>query len=570
MRLGKSALTRAAAAGLALSAIALFSCRKNPTVSFEVDVPSGLADQAVWVEVGAYPGTTCSSLGPQAAAGLPQGYASRIAFRLSDPARPSMGDLPRKSYAFVGTLRDQNCGVIGIGCVTADVGSSGNVVVSLQATGQNPAPGTCASDAACQEAVCISSSDGTNPTIGSGCTLQMIGAGPLGGRILDGDTLADENIGAPAVTATSTGFLIAYREMATQLGRARVRTLAIDPGGGTKGATGKDIPRCTGDDEKDGLGLALAGDVGLLGFSRHQCMGGTAGVDYIALDSNGSVGGYAAVFDMSNPDRTVEFSYGKTIAPSPTKGLYNVAYLQNGDAIFAQTQLGALAVKPSENTTRKKLFETAGPYTEAHVASSDKVLAFLSRSASAAPPPEEGGVSEGGSSGSAATLHLQVVAANTTPITFGSQAATDIPAIWGAIAASSNQVAVLTPGVEQPLMLRVYNQTRTLLAQAEIVTISPDPYISGDIAFVDGRVLIAAARPGSISLLAFTHGGDAGGLLPEVLLEQDPRVPDLRAYRDGHVAIAATSTRALIAWTTATSLTGSDPTGGYALFACAK
>ena len=82
-------------------------------------------------------------------------------------------------------------------------------------------------------------------------------------------------------------------------------------------------------------------------------------------------------------------------------------------------------------------------------------------------------------------------------------------------------------------------------------------------------MLIAASRPGSISLLALTRGADAGGLLPELLMQQDPRVPDLRAYRDGHVAIAASSTRVLIAWTTATQLVGSDPTGGYALFACA-
>lgn len=556
--------------GVVAIAVSVIACRKNPTVSFEVDVPGGLADQAVWVEVAAYPGASCSTLGPQAAAGLPQGYAARIAFRLDAPSRPTMGDIPRKSYAFLGTVRDQSCGVVGLGCVTVDVGGSNDVIVPIQATGQNPAPGTCDKDATCQDAVCVSSTDGTNPSVGSGCTLQMIGSGPLGGRYLDGDTLADEYIGAPAVVATPTGFLVAYREMATQLGKGRVRTLTIDPGGGTKGATANEVPRCTGDDEHDGVGLGLAGSVALLSMSRHLCSGKNAGVDYISLDPGGAVGGYTAVFDPKNPDRTVELSYGKTVAPSSVKGVYDVVYMQNGDAIFAQTKVGALADKPIEDPTRIPLFTTGGPYTLAHVASSDKIVAFLTRSASAAPPPEEGGVSEGGAPGETATLHLQIVTAGTSPASFGLQAATDIQATWGAIAAYSDKVAVLTPGTEQPLALRIYGTTsRTLLARTELVTIGADPYLDGDVAFVDGRVLIAASRPGSISLLALTRGADAGGLLPELLLEQDPRVPDLRAYRDGHVAIAASSTRVLIAWTTATQLTGSDPTGGYALFACA-
>ncbi len=557
------------AAGLILTAICFLACRKNPAVSFEVDVPGGLADQTVWVEVAAYPGGSCTALVPQAAAGLPQGYAARIAFRLDQPARPTMGDLPRKPYAFLGTMRDQACGVVGVGCVVADVGGTSNVVVPMTATGANPAPGTCAQDATCQDAVCISSSDSTNPSLGSGCSLQMIGAGPLGGRYLDGDTLADEYIGAPAVVATPTGFLVAYREMATQLGKGRVRTLTIDPGGGLSGATANEVPRCPGDDEHDGVGLALAGSVGLIAMSRHLCTGKNAGIDYIAADGTGAVGGYAAVFNMQNPDKTVELSYGKTVAASPVKGLYDVVYLQNGDAIFAQTQVAALASKPVENSTRIPLFASGGPYTLAKVATSDKVVAFLSRSESAAPPPEEGGVSEGGATGTTPTLHLQIAPATTTPTSFSGLAATDIPASWGAVAAYTDKVAVLSPGTEQPLAVRIYGPSRTLIAQTEIVTISADQYLDGDVTFVDGRVLVAASRPGSISLLALTRGADAGGLLPELLLQQDPRVPDLRAYRDGHVAIAASSTRVLVAWTTATQLLGSDPTGGYALFACA-
>jgi hypothetical protein len=35
------------------------------------------------------------------------------------------------------------------------------------------------------------------------------------------------------------------------------------------------------------------------------------------------------------------------------------------------------------------------------------------------------------------------------------------------------------------------------------------------------------------------------------------------------VAIAASDTRALVVWTTATTLGPNDPLGGYALYACA-
>ena len=44
--------------GVVAIAVSVIACRKNPTVSFEVDVPGGLADQAVWVEVAAYPGAS--------------------------------------------------------------------------------------------------------------------------------------------------------------------------------------------------------------------------------------------------------------------------------------------------------------------------------------------------------------------------------------------------------------------------------------------------------------------------------------------------------------------------------
>jgi len=38
--------------------------------------------------------------------------------------------------------------------------------------------------------------------------------------------------------------------------------------------------------------------------------------------------------------------------------------------------------------------------------------------------------------------------------------------------------------------------------------------------------------------------------------------------RDGRIAVLATDTRVMVAWTTEESLTFNDPTGGYALFAC--
>jgi hypothetical protein len=559
--------------GSAIIATFAFACRKNPNVSFEVDYPSDVSGTAVFVEVGAYPGASCSTLTPQAIGGLPQGYASRIAFRLDDKVRPSMGDLPKKQYAFVGTARDQNCGVVAYGCVSSDVGGTSSVVLNLQDT--QSTLGTCSADAVCQDAVCVTSPDKTNPSLGTGCSLQMIGSGPLGQRILDGDSFADETIGSPGVVATPTGFLVAYREVEQLTGNARITTMSIDPGGGSPGPSSAGIVRCENDDENDGIGVALSGSLGLVGVSRHPCPGKTGGIDYIGLDSMGNLGTkVATVYNTNQPMDFVTMSYGKSMAPA-TSGVYDVTYIEDGQALFAQTTVSRIDVPPTENAKRAPLLSSGA--LETHVASSDKLVAFLTRSNGTSGGGESGDASSmvsmegggGGGGGGGSTLHLQITTPDATPDTFTTPDATDIPGVWGSLAASGENVAVLTNGADNPLQLYVFNQNRTMLANAGIPMNAPDPVLYADIAYVNNRILIAAARPGTISLLAFTSAADAGGQLPEIVLDADPRVPDLRSYRDGHIAIAASTNRVIVVWTIATALTGSDATGGYALFACA-
>jgi hypothetical protein len=56
--------------------------------------------------------------------------------------------------------------------------------------------------------------------------------------------------------------------------------------------------------------------------------------------------------------------------------------------------------------------------------------------------------------------------------------------------------------------------------------------------------------------------------LATVLLADDARIPSQETVRDGRIALAASDSRVLVAWLTATDLGPDDPIGGYALFAC--
>ena len=148
---------------LALGLLALWpaACRKKPQVSLEVDVPSALADQTTWIEVGVFGGTSCNTLLPMLPGGIPvEGATGRLAWERDKPA-PTLGDLPKSRYAFAAVGKDANCGVIAAGCTDVDVNVETSVAISLQPVNGGAAP--CPAGARCLEARCIPGSDNSLP-----------------------------------------------------------------------------------------------------------------------------------------------------------------------------------------------------------------------------------------------------------------------------------------------------------------------------------------------------------------------------------------------------------------------
>ena len=92
---------------------------------------------------------------------------------------------------------------------------------------------------------------------------------------------------------------------------------------------------------------------------------------------------------------------------------------------------------------------------------------------------------------------------------------------------------------------------------------------TADVTMVDNKAYFAALKPGGVSLHVFANAATTPIPLREIAFAKEPRIPSVAGVRDsGRVAVAATSSRVAVAWTTAKTLTNNDSTGGYAVFAC--
>jgi hypothetical protein len=266
----------------------VLGCGGTPSISFELDVPSAIAKSAAWYEVGVVSGAC-----PPAVLLLggipPDGTVTRLAFSASVTTPPGLGLLPKSSYGIAAVARAADCSVIATGCSPANISGGGTIAVSLSAITGAPT-GACEAGTVCDEATCVPSADAAAVTTGPGCSLELLGAGPLADPLTDGSTF----LSAPAIAATTTGFLLAYREFDPGGGDARLTTIALDPGGGAAAPIQTTLPgTCVGSPESDATALAFSGANGTIVVSRPACpadAGATAGgVDIFAIDENGTI-----------------------------------------------------------------------------------------------------------------------------------------------------------------------------------------------------------------------------------------------------------------------------------------
>lgn len=504
-------------------------CQKNPSVSFEIDLPGAVADRAQWMEVGVLPGNCPPP--DQLAAGVPEGAALvRVAFQKGDTSPPAIGDLKRGSYGFAVAARAADCSVLATGCTQADVDQARSVTVALSTT-QAPV-GACAAGESCATGRCAPSTSPGDPGLGAGCSMQLVGAGPLGDPLeLSGSDVAS----APAVAVTETGFLVAYREYDDAQGAARLTVGAIDPGGSLTLAAPTTLPaQCTSQDESDGVGLEYLGGSGVVASARPGC-GQKAGVDLLQVDATGAV--KQSGFSPLGTKPRLSDAHGAT----PTgAGSGYLAVLDQGNASLVthsgvQVQGGG---SPFGVGTAQQIAE---------VAATDQTVALLS--------------------GGAGTLVLQLGTGSGD-----GGAANTLSGTWGAVAAQASRALVLSDGGSggQSLAFHAFDVGGS--GPAASGTFSPPGQgapVGGDVALHGDRAMFAVEQPGAISVLVYDHASTTPTPLRSVLLASDVRVPAQTNVRDGRVAIAASDSRVLVVWMTAINIGPNDPVGGYAVYACA-
>ena len=149
--------------------------------------------------------------------------------------------------------------------------------------------------------------------------------------------------------------------------------------------------------------------------------------------------------------------------------------------------------------------------------------------------------------------------------------ATQFPGNWGAVAALAGRAFVASDGQtsDKPVAYRAFDLGSG--APSVVGGYSPlgsGPVLYADVAFHQDHLFFAVERPGGITLDAFDNATTTPAFLREISLGGDPRIPTIADVRDGRVAVLATDTRVIVAWTTQEVLGPDDATGGYVVFAC--
>jgi len=524
MRRACRALALLAVAGLSMGA----QCAGNPRVSFEVDLPSSLAGPAQWMEVGVLGGSCTTPT--QLAGGLPEtGLVERVAFAKGNTNPPAIGTLKKGTYAFAATARAADCSVLATGCTEVDLTSARDVSIALAPT--TKPVGACPGGQICYDAQCTPALGGADAAADARCSMAFVGAGPLGDPVDPGN----EVVSAPAVTATGSGFLVAYREYDSATGTAELRFAVVDPGAALTITSPTQLPtQCMNGGEADGLGLSFVGSPGTLVSARPMCGSQPAGFDALQVSAAGKVTGMA---------------FGAAAGGQPTLSTHALAMRAPGAGWLAYLDGGRAKVTAFSGTLPQgtaTTFGGAAPQTLAQVAVTSQGLALLA--------------------GGSASLELSLGSAASdagAPVTLAGS--------WGALATGGGRAVVLSGSgmTAQPLAWNALDPGATSPESATFAAPAQGAVAGGDIAMLGDLATFAVEQPGAVSLVVVDHASTTPTLLRSVVLSGDPRVPSQANVRDGKVAVAMSGEQVMVTWVTATKPGNDDAIGGWALYACA-
>lgn len=439
---------------------------------------------------------------------------------------PEIGELDEARFGFAGLLRGSDCAVFGAGCTEADLTKIRKVRVEMLPV---PRSGACQANDICREGSCVDAEQAD----GESCLPLLVASGDLPQPSRPGAAVS-----GPGIVATDRGYLIGYREdsRSTDGSSASIRLLPLGDEGVLGPAVDQPLEACEKAIPKGGIGMAMALDQGLLATEYPACDGRGAGAAFVAFAPNGAI---LDVTTFTGDLPEVSLASAHSLAPGPSRNSFELVYSTAKTAhrvslLGASPQGGYSAIFPD---TR---------FDSARVATSKNAIAYLLT------PAERGG-----------EMLLGFSEWGEAPRVM------KLPA--GSVGAVSLHVerAVATNILESGgLSWTGYSTSGSSFGAGRFQLGAP--FTAVDVAIADEQVVIAAGRPGEISLASIGNVTTNLTARPTVIaqFENDLGNVSLSAYAGRSLAVTSKRDRFALAWLNGNSQPGEGPVGGFAIFEC--
>jgi hypothetical protein len=549
--------------GTVLTLLAFASCGGKTEVTIELLDPckaegTSFREEAAYVEFAVFPGKCPDDT--ILAAGLTSSARFRKVVK-SKSALPEVGDLPKEKFGFAAILRDEECGVIGFGCTNADLENTKKIIVAVRAwatpAGKNDPSAYCTplTGGGCGPGLsCVSGNcKKANEDDAGGCSLTIAAAGKLPSPVV-----ATAKVTGPAITATDSGFVMAYRDQDTESATGFLRAVVFYVSdAGVPGTPGSyELIHCAGKNPSDGVGAAYANGFGLITTSLPMCDAKGAGAVFLPFDDEGNVS------DAAGPQnaQSTELTMGpvSSVAVGSADDTFEVIYR----TVTATPGLERVVLEHSGFKTGVNITRPFGDgdFPFGLVATSPQVRALLANTG--ADVQIQVGPRQGDT--------LQTLGTVTIP---GA-------ASWASMTAWQDRVAVVTPATSGATLKVIElgsaaGESGSAVSEVANLTVGTGSTAYAGVAALRDHLFIAQAKSGGVTLhnlmdangtIAVTSGGDAG--TGSVELQSNLGDATLANFSGTQLAMAAARNRVGIVWLTKPTLADGDATGGWALLRC--
>ncbi|MCS6901235.1 MAG: hypothetical protein RMJ98_16645 [Myxococcales bacterium] len=548
-----------------LVAASLSSCSSNE-VAIKLSDPNGLREFAVWAEFNVFEGG-CPSEEDLAAGIFPPPLKSQVV--AVDEPLPAIGTLPAKEYGFSILLRQEDCAIVGFGCVKANLEKVRSINIRVNPTyldeeGNLLPEGACVTPATCQQGRCTEE-NGEGGSGGSGgappvlqdfeckktpagptsCALEVMGYGAFPAPA------PGNKVGNPSVIQTTNGFSVAYHEISADGSKRVVRVIPVGNDGcnGAMGeATFDECPGISFTNFESSLGGAWNPTLnsGILGFSRRPCpeKNKGAGVGLVSIDSTGKLKEYATI-DSNDPSfSSLKFAQQYSMSAGLNTEEFRLIYVQNG---FTQS-FPTLGV--GTNATGVDNFFSQAP--DAPILSAE--FAIQARAGNLAVQATSGNLN------GTKTAMLRITKGDVKYVPRP-------PALEMGMLLLGNQILVASRSPINEIGWALLSDDGTQLSptgsdQSNLLEATSGGFALGS---TGDRAIFAVGRQGGFRISAFSNLSSGSPAPIPVKEFTKSEIPPLDAFDGKQIAAAAASGRFVVAWT---HNNGGSSAGGVAIIKC--